>query len=251
VANFAYLANADNHVAMAVMSSSGTLSGYPADNIKSLPISQPVRLEGASAWIEFDFGSAKTFTFAILINHNLTTAATIILTTGSSPAPGGNSISIPWRKYDAFSNTPSHTFRYVRITVTDSGNPDGFVQFGFAMIGVINTPSYNFAYGWERERIFRDSDNLTEFGVDHTAELWDETAMRLHFQNRTIPQMDDLFALYEKLQGKRGKLFLMPESNLYEGYFGRIVNSFVRRYEFYHSAEIIFRTDSRGKRVGA
>jgi hypothetical protein len=252
VANFAYFPNADNLLATAAVSSSGTLSGYPADNIKALPISQPVRLEGISAkWIEFDFGSAKTFNFIILINHNLSSAATATLTTGSSPAPGGNSTTIPWRKYDMFAGTPSHTFRYARISFTDSSNPDGFIQVGFTMLGVINIPSFNFAYGWERERTFHDSATLTDFGVDHVAELYDDTAMRLQFQNRMPGHMDELFALYEKLQGKRGKLFLMPDADVYDGYFGRIENSFLRRYDFYHSAELIFRSDSRGKKIGA
>jgi hypothetical protein len=119
------------------------------------------------------------------------------------------------------------------------------------MLGIINIPSFNFAYGWEKERSFYNSFTLTDFGTDHTAELYDDTAMRLQFQNRMPGHIDELFALYEKLQGKRGKLFLMPDADVYEGYFGRIENSFLRIYNYYHSAEIIFRSDSRGKRLGA
>jgi hypothetical protein len=252
MAAFGFLRQNDNLLLTAAVTSSSAAEGFPASNLKQPPISRPWRTVGLSSqWFEADFGSAKQVNFVVLANHNLTSAATITITSGSSPAPAGNSEVITWTKFNAY-RIMSINFRYVRVTITDAANPDGFIQLGLAMAGWEPLKDYSFAYGWEKERAFRNRENFTDFGVDHTTELYDEWIIRMVFQNRTTAQMDELAAIYESLQGARRKLFLVPDPDaVQEGFFGRIVNTFLRRYDYYHTAEIIFRSDSRGKAIGA
>jgi hypothetical protein len=249
---FGFLRQNDNLLVTATITSSSSADGFPASNLKQPPISRPWRTVGLSSqWFEADFGSAKQVNFVVLNNHNLTNAATITITSGSSPAPSGNSEVITWTQWNAY-KIVSINFRYVRVTITDAANPDGFLQVGLAMAGYEPLKNYSFAYGWDLERAFRNRQNTTDYGVDHTAELYDEVVIRMVFQNRTIAQMDELAAIYESLEGARRKLFLSPDPEGKQvGYFGRIENTFVRHHEYYHTCEWIFRSDSRGKAIGA
>jgi hypothetical protein len=249
---FGFLRQNDNLLVTAAVTSSSAADGFPASNLKQPPISRPWRSVGlTSQWFEVDFGSAKQVNFVVLNNHNLTNAATITITSGASPAPSGNSEVITWTKFNAY-RIVSINFRYVRVTITDAANADGFIQVGLAMVGWEPLKNYSFSYGWDLERAFRNRLNITEYGVDHFAELYDEVIIRVMFQNRTIAQMDELEAIYESLQGVRRKLFLIPDPEGKQvGYFGRIENTFIRRHDYYHTAEIIFRSDSRGKSIGA
>jgi hypothetical protein len=78
-------------------------------------------------------------TLAIL-NHNLTSSATVTLIGSDNPghAPTGTVIPLQARENNMFyiaETLPSTGFRYWRISIDDATNPDGFLQIGTIVYG--------------------------------------------------------------------------------------------------------------------
>ena len=80
-------------------------------------------------------------TFAIL-NHNITTSATVTLVGSSSPTFSTIGISIPLEPREDDPNIyyiaptlPNVGYRYWRISIDDATNPDGFVSIGTVIFG--------------------------------------------------------------------------------------------------------------------
>ncbi|MGH9341985.1 MAG: hypothetical protein ACRD1R_20965, partial [Acidobacteriota bacterium] len=102
---FAYLTHNDNDLAAGTITASSEDASYPKVNLTALPISKPFRFTGdTSENLQIDLGAAKNIDLVALINHNLTSAATITVNGGSAANPGGTEFqtTISYREFDAF-----------------------------------------------------------------------------------------------------------------------------------------------------
>ena len=83
-----------------------------------------------------DLGTATTISSVILLDHNLTSAATVTIegnATDSWGAPTYTSTFSPIT--DPLSGYLSQTFRYFRLTFADAANPDGVIRIGGLYLG--------------------------------------------------------------------------------------------------------------------
>ncbi|HEX2554257.1 MAG TPA: hypothetical protein VHL98_11175 [Microvirga sp.] len=134
------------------------LSGLPLTNIQSQQRTTVARSsDDATGSTKFvlDHGSAQSFQIFALISHNLTAAATVRIrvsnaSNGSAPlldqtvtvgADGANAGLTLYRAAAAVSG------QYVLIDITDTLNPDNYVEVGRFMAGVPFVPSINMSYG--------------------------------------------------------------------------------------------------------
>lgn len=253
--NFTYLANSDNKLVGATITPSTADSSYPIANLTSLPISKPFRFTGdTSENLQIDLGSALPIDLIALINHNLTNAATITVNAGASSNPDGSTFTttITWRERDCFKLLSSpQTYRYWKIIIADSANPDTFIELGFAMLGDSTELGFNFRYGGQ---FIDEQHNLeveTEFGSPHVVELHDRVRILLPFNNVPAADAVTLRTLYRTLKRNLIPLFLIPDSAVNDGYFGRWVSQFEREDEFLRSVTMEFLQDGRGDRIGA
>jgi hypothetical protein len=252
MANLAYLANTSNHYVTATLVVSSEQAAYPKVFSQELPISKPLRfIDDVSENIQIDLGSAKFISLAAILNHNLTSAATITLNGGSSANPDGSqyTTTIAWRQFDSF-KTLSQTWRYWKLIFADSANPDTFISIGYVMLGSMTTLGFNFAYGWQFTDEHVNLELESEFGVQHVAEMFHRIVLDLTFQNITSGNAAIIRQLQRDLKRNQIPIFLMPDAAVNEGYFGRIVSHLTRTIDFYQTMQVRFLEESRGKKIG-
>lgn len=89
-----------------------------------------------SQMLTFDFGSAKQPTALAVLDHNLTSGATITLQGSSGPGFGSPvSVSVPWQsgRLLIFPSVPA--LQYWRLVMSDAGNPDGYLRISEVFLG--------------------------------------------------------------------------------------------------------------------
>lgn len=253
--NFTYLRHDQNDYVSAVLTVSSENVTYPKANSQALPISKPFRFTGCTSEnIQIDLGSAKSIDLFALVNHNLTSAATITVNGGSSANPDGSqyTTTITWRQYDAFKYLASvQTWRYWKLIFANSTNPDGYVQLGYVMLGNATEFTFNFQYGWQFEDRYENQDLMSEFGVPFVAELYYQKRFALRFGPLSAANMDILRTLYTGAKRNLNPTFWIPDSAVNDGYLVRFENQLARLMDFYHSADLEMIEESRGKKIAA
>jgi hypothetical protein len=247
----AMLSNVNNVLVSATATASSEAVGYPVEHAAGLPYNKPWRTTGLSLeWIEFDLGVATPMDCLVLGNHNLTRDATITVTSGASPAPTENAELVQWRARDAYIRLIARNLRYWRMTFQDITNPYGFIQVGYMLGGRLRVFPFGVSYGDMTEDFYTDLENTTDFGITHLVALTSGTTLLLPFNTRTRAQLEDLRRLYQDVQGKRNPLFLIPDLDRYDGYFGRFTTALRWQDNLMFDTSLEFRTDSPGRIIG-
>jgi hypothetical protein len=246
------LSHQDNEFAGAAVTSSSAATGYGAAHATGLPYSRGWRTVGLSSeWLELDLGPLPGAVDTVLLgNHNLSLSATITLTSGAASGPTGNPETIEWRARDTFLRLPARDDQYWRLTFTDTMNQHGFIQVGYVAGGRLRVFPFGLAYGNATEDFYEDLENVTEFGVVHLVSLWSGTTLILPFTTRNQAELADIRRLFHDVQGKRHPLFVIPDLDRPDGYFGRFVAPLRWQDNPYFDASLEFRTESPGRIIG-
>ncbi len=108
---------------------------FPAEYTQDDNIAEMVfrSLSCASAvTVDYDLESAKTYNYVILLGHRCTSGATIkVIGADDSAFSSGvveDTLTYNGNNIRQYLST-ARTKRYIRISVTDTSNPDGFIQF--------------------------------------------------------------------------------------------------------------------------
>lgn len=121
----------------ATLTATGAHANYPATNIQHPHLSRYCRSDGTSLVIVFDLGSAQDITTFILAGHNISDSATVTLEANSSDswvgAPFSETITDNYKVICEYFT--EITYRYVRLSISDASNPDGYVKLGRVYIG--------------------------------------------------------------------------------------------------------------------
>lgn len=151
-----------------------TLSGgswratYPLTNLQSLPLSQVARSLDAttgSTSIVATASSPQSCSVVALAGHNMTQAATIRVrtwtdTAGTTGLVDSSAMNVWAASYTAaevagtlplwfyrFADPGPATVGKMQIDITDTANPDGYVEAGYLEIAAAFDATYNFAPG--------------------------------------------------------------------------------------------------------
>ncbi len=142
--------------------STAVAANYPLSNLLDLQPGRKARFSTpAAVHIEGDLGSAQPLTFAVVIGHNLSAAATVRLrladTQGDLTAdPDFDSGAVdaypasgkpPGEVQHSLLSFAEQSYRWWRIDIADSGNPDGYVQIGRVILAEAFAPSVNIDFG--------------------------------------------------------------------------------------------------------
>lgn len=110
-----------------------------------------------SPTITFDLGSAKTPKVLILLDHNLTSAATIRLqaSTVSNFASTPVNDLVVWRSGSIlhYIGDPDRTYRYWRLVLTNTANPDGYLRISEVFLGTYVQLAKSFSLGDVQGRV--------------------------------------------------------------------------------------------------
>lgn len=151
-----------NYAATATITASEEAAGHDADNLKTASYVKSYRSTGVTAArnTDFDLGAVKTDIEAIVLwGVNFTDAATWRIfgdnTAGfGSPEHDSTLVSVfdvsrppyvddrpPWGRPAIYLPPSTWSARYVRIQVTDTANPDGYLEAHHASIGPVHQPA--------------------------------------------------------------------------------------------------------------
>jgi hypothetical protein len=126
---------------------------YPAEDTQCDTPLQPWRSTALTTQnLDIDLGAAYQYDFVALLNHNLTSGATITIygaddsgftTNVVSDAITHNSLNI------FFFLAAARSKRYLRISVADTGNSNSFLQLGTIIVGKYWEPAFSFLKDYE------------------------------------------------------------------------------------------------------
>ena len=251
--NFTYLTDTDNVATGATIVASSADANYPVANVKALPVSKPFRFTGkTSENLQIDLTAAKLIECVAILNHNMSSTATITLNGGTTSNPDGTqyTTTIAWRQYDAF-KLISQTDRYWKIIFADSNCPQSFIQVGYLMMGDSVTLATNFAPGWNLIDEHTNLELETEFGVPHVAELFYRVHLQLPWKTLSTADATTMRTLQRALKRNVTPILVIPDSAGTDAWFCRSMANLETRIDFYRDLDFEFLEESRGRFIAS
>lgn len=253
--HWGYLSEVDNYMTTATTTASTTNSAYPVANVSAMPVAKTHRFTGkTSENYQIDLGSAKAVNAIVLVNHNLSSGATITVNAGAAANPNGSTYttSMSYRQFDAYVLIAAQTYRYWKIIIADTGNSNAYIEVGYVMLGALSTAAFQFRYGWHQEDDFMNLERETVFGISPAEEMYRRTKITLPFGPLNSANFTTLRNLYIQQRRNVYGIWVMPvASNSADGYFGRFTSQLDRQVEYYSSTSLTFMEDSRGRSITA
>jgi hypothetical protein len=253
-----YLSSKDNWLAQTdvtvTVAASSADANYPVANVNVLPVAKPFRFTGkTSENLQIDLGAARVVNLVAILNHNLTSGATVTVNGGSSANPNGGqyTTTISWREFDAFKLITTQTWRYWKLIFADTGNTDAFIQVGYVLIGNASDLTFGFNYGWSLEDECSSLELESEYGTAHVASLYYRVLVRLDFDSLTLTEMTVLRNLYLALGRNMRPFFFIPDKVVGDGYFVRWASYFSQVVSLRRSVSVELKEESRGKKMVA
>lgn len=112
-------------------------SNFPIENVQNQRLAVKYLSTSASSQsIVIDLESAKAINTFAIISHNISTAATILLSANSSNTwPGAVSETITANSNMILKFFTDHTYQYWKIDIDDPTNTDGYIKIGRLWLG--------------------------------------------------------------------------------------------------------------------
>ncbi len=258
MSNFTYLTTDQDRVQTATISASTQNGTFLASNLrydKSVPLAlvwKSAAADVSGVTVLFDLGASPNWNFVILLNHNLTSAATVTLTAGTTNACGDFSHSMTWREFDIYyRHTSTLTYRYFKLTFTDAGNSDGYISVGKVLLGFTTTLTKNYRYGATVDYQTGQRINESDLMVTHVDRLADIVELQLTWATLTTTIRDEMITFLKSLHGASIPLFIILDTDTYEGYYVRLRSGATDIRNFRPDiGGVVFREESRGKKLG-
>jgi len=149
---FSYINFAD----AAELTASSETTGLPATNLLDPRPTRVWRTSGAASEnLVLDLLTAESVSLAALLEHNLTSDATLTLQANSSDAWEAPPLeeSLAWHGGLIVKFFAAAEYRYWRLLIADAGNPDGFIQLGRIWLGGYFQPSRDFGKDFSLRRV--------------------------------------------------------------------------------------------------
>jgi len=218
------LHESDSALVGASVSASSSDSSYPVANIQGTPVSQPWRSTGKSSeWVLVDCGSARSVSVIALVGHNLTSNATVTYSAGATSGCGDYSTPLSWRARTMAKIIGTISYRYHKFAFSDSGNPNGFIQVGLAMIGTLNQSLPSPRLGAEEQIEYANLEHITEAGVALISAGYYRTRWTMRLDGMTSAQAAALRTLVNYLgHNKYGALWIPATITTDHVLFGRL-----------------------------
>lgn len=193
------------------LEASSEQTSLPASNVTHFWKTKVWRATGdTSEWIKFDFGSAQDFKVVCIVGHNFSSGATVKFQANATDSWGSPSVdeTLTWNAdIILYVWTATQSYRWVRITIADSANADGYVEIGRIFVGTFLEPERNFTIGWDREEV---DPSLIEESADGAESVDIKTKYLLFtfpFKNTLT---DNVIAVWNAVR-RRDPFFIIPD----------------------------------------
>ena len=219
----------------APVTGSSEASEYPASNVWTDNYAEVWRSTAAGASAEtltVDLGAAQDVDAVALGNVNFRSTATVTIAGNSAdswgaPAFGPETIvatgldGVRRNLYHELSS--SQNLRYWRISVTDNGNPDGFLEVGELWLGEQVTMTDSFDQGIEFTHGYANTEQLSDQGQSYVFERDRLVQIDARWMNIQAATRSELLALFRAVKGNALPFFFVfdPTSPA-EAYFVKL-----------------------------
>lgn len=128
---------------------------FPASNTQQRHPTRTYRSTGVSAeWVEANLGGAYSWQAFVFKKHNLTSGATLKIQANTSSSWGGSlPVDVTLAPITAdlmmYFWSSVRTEQYVRWTVADAGNTDGYIECGRNFLGPYFSPVINLSNDYD------------------------------------------------------------------------------------------------------
>lgn len=256
--NLAYLTNiADLVYDSESITADSEDSDYPFSNVRIDTISEPGQTDGETTLdLLIDLGALGSpqnrWDLAAIINHNFTEAAVVTLKAGTTNGTSDFSQVMTWAEFNIWYRAAAYmTYRYVRITVSDPGNPAGYLSIGGIRIGL--STQLETGVAWGRSHTPRSINRVTvsQFGAKGVDHLYQQESITVEFDALT-DDAPDVVAWLKSLKREGVPLVVIPNPEEASAFYVRLVSDF-NHLEFpaVQIPEVTFEEESRGLRMGA
>jgi len=211
----------DNLAKGAILTISGAWledADFPKANLACQRISKRAGFDTAkSGEIVIDLGLANPASVNALMNHNLTSGATVTIQGNSSDlwtAPPFSQ-SLSFRVLDMYDMFTAETWRYWRLVVDDTGRLLADIRIGELILGTLTELDRNYDWDLKEEQAYKNIVHETEGGNFWSYELFDRKSWTMKFSDLTGLQLDEIKALMEAVRGNAYPFLAVMESMPY------------------------------------
>jgi hypothetical protein len=199
----------------ATITASSAASGLPAANAVDTFVAKVWRTTGkTSEWIKFDLGSAKKNTMIAIFGHNLTSGATVTVQANSTDAwiPPSYSHAVTWNA-QAMVLFLDQTYRWWRIAIADTGNPDGYIEIGRICAGEYYEPAVNVTDGIQRKVMDPSTIEESEGRQGYAVEKETYRTYEVQFTGIALAQQQELETIFRAVKTIRPLVFALDPDN--------------------------------------
>lgn len=146
----------ENHADGASLTASSQEAAMPAANVQDPRPTVVWRATGCSSeQIVFDLGAAKNLSVVALLGFNLTSGAQLSLQANSSDSWTSPPFdeSLDYHADIIIQYFQQASYRYWRLLLADSGNPDGYIQAGRVWLGSLFEPARDISSDFSLRRV--------------------------------------------------------------------------------------------------
>lgn len=204
--NLSYCTN--NLIGDATLTITGTWAEdaeFPKENLCNRRMSKRAGFDTAKAGeIVSDLGSAKTADSIALMNHNLTSGATVTIQANTSASWGAPPFSeaVSLQELDMhLIFTAAQTYRYWRTVVSDPGRADADIRIGELILGKLTELDRNYDWDLKKKQSYSNIMHETAGGNYWAYALFDRKAWTMKFSTLSTSQLAQIKTLIDAVHG--------------------------------------------------
>jgi len=155
-----------------------------------------------------DFGSAVTIDSLVIFDHNLSATATLLLEGNASDSWGAptfsESITYNANKINHYLSS-SQTFRYFRISITDTSNSDGYIEISTLMMFEYLELDKALSLGYRNDLNTYVKSESTIHGIKKDKAYNQGRIIKGNLNNLSLANYNSLKSMMENIYDKAGK----------------------------------------------
>lgn len=244
---------------------------YPVTALQDDNAASTWRTDNASAAhnVVIDFGTATAIDTISLVNVNLRSTGTVVLewnTTDSWASPAGSQsfnmtgLALDPPHYDlTMKLSATRTYRYFRLVITDTGNPDGFYEIGELFLGERVDTATGQDFQSDNDQTFSDPNVIheTEWLQAHVyvRDLDDVRSLQLEWTQVSKATMTAIRVMKRTVKNSGFPFVFAPDGVTVpvESFFVRMVGDFVvsQVSPIHYTVKLALREQARGRSLPA
>lgn len=218
----AYLAT--NLITSAATITPSTVSSvYPSTGLYDGSADIPFRFTSVSGSIAIDFAAPVAADCIGVIEHNLTSGATVTLKAGTTSACSDFTQALTWKQWVIAKRFTEQTYRYWKLEITDAANTTD-VFIGELIIGKSVALTFGHEYGYSWPSPYVNIVHKTVKGVRHAFEFTRERELPYRFANLSRTQLTELETLDNAVKGTLLSFLWLPDASVEEGVYGSLAD---------------------------